>query len=284
MMPFRVGEVTVQCLKDGTAPFAEGTLDVSYPGVSIADFAPFRAPFPDTFAGDTWLVQFCGILVQTRGSNILVDTGLGRRPDPYWGVAEGQLGRSLHAAGLTVDDVDAVVLTHLHADHVGWNAREDGAPTFPRATYLVQEVDWAAFREPPLDRAFPFPYLEHDVYGLEASGRLQFVHGEHRLSDEVTIIPAYGHTPGHVAVRIDSGAERALIVGDAILHPAQVTHPEWPFVFDLDRDHAARTRRSLIDLAEREDMWLMACHFPDPHFGRVVRAGDVRSWRPADGT
>jgi glyoxylase-like metal-dependent hydrolase (beta-lactamase superfamily II) len=280
MTPFAVGSVNIGCLKDGRAPFAEGPLPASYPGVEIEQFEPFRERFPETFVGDTWLVQFCGILIQTASTNVLVDTGLGRRPDPYWGVPEGQLGLSLEAAGLTVDDIDVVLLTHLHADHVGWNTTEDGAPTFPRARYIAQKLDWKAFREPPLNEAFPFPYLEQDVYGLESSGQLELVDGEYRLTDELVALPAPGHTPGHVVVRVDSDDESALIFGDAILHPAQVTHPDWPFVFDLDRAHAARTRRELVDRVEREDMFLMACHFPEPHIGRVVREGDTRYWRP----
>lgn len=281
MSAFSVGRLRIQCLQDGAAPFAEGPLPASFPGVSVADFEPFRSRYPATFVGDTWLVQFCGILIQTPDRNIVIDTGLGRHPDPYWGVPEGRLGRSLEAAGLAVEDIDTVLLTHLHADHVGWNMAPDGQPTFPQATYIVQQADWIAFREPPLDRAFPFEYLERDVYALESSGRLLLMDGAHRICDELDAVPAPGHTPGHVVVHAHSEGEEALYVGDAILHPAQVAHPEWPFVFDLDRERASSTRRELVEWAERDGMRLMACHFPDPHVGQVTREGNLHSWVPS---
>lgn len=280
MTQFKLGDVEILCLNDASAPFAEGELPVSFPGVEVADFEPFRERFPDTFTGDTWFVRFCGIVIRTPGLTVLVDTGLGRRPDPYWGVEEGRLLANLEAAGMEPSDIDVVLLTHLHADHVGWNVSPNGSPTFPRARYVAQQSDWKAFREPPLDTAFPFEYLDRDVYSLESLGVLDIVDGEHRLSDEILALPAPGHTPGHMVVRVDAGDTPALIMGDSVLHPAQVTYPEWPFVFDLDREHAARTRRGLIDTVEDEEMLLVACHFPEPHYGQVVREGNERHWRP----
>jgi glyoxylase-like metal-dependent hydrolase (beta-lactamase superfamily II) len=275
-----VGDVRVDCLRDAIAPFAHGSLAYAFPGVTLAQWEPYRERYPDTFVGDNWLVRFCGILVQTAELTILVDTGLGATPDAYWGVAEGRLLDALRDAGVAPENVDVVFHTHLHADHVGWNVTPEGTPTFPRARYVANRTDWRAFHEPLLEKAFPFPYLDEQVFSLERLGVLDLIDGEHRLAEGITAVPAYGHTPGHMALQIESGDERAMICGDAILHPAQVNEPDWPFVFDLDRAHAARTRRGLIDTIERERMTLIQCHFPEPGHGPIVRDGDARYWEP----
>lgn len=277
----RVGEVRVDCLRDAIAPFAHDTLTYAFPGVALEQWEPYRERYPDTFVGDNWLVRFCGILVRTAGRTILVDTGLGAKPDPYWGVAEGQLLQALGEVGVAPEEVDMVFHSHLHADHVGWNVTADGQPTFPRARYVVNRVDWHAFHEPQLEKAFPFSYLEEQVFALERRGVMDFIDGEHELARGVRAVPAYGHTPGHMAIAIDSDGQKAMICGDAILHPAQVNEPGWPFVFDVDRDHAARTRGELVDTIEREDALLIQCHFPDPGHGPIVREGaSGRYWVP----
>lgn len=275
----RIGDVRVDCLRDATAPFAHDTLTYAFPGVALEQWEPYRERYPDTFVGDNWLVRFCGILVRTSELTILVDTGLGAKPDPYWGVAEGKLLGALHEAGVAPEDVDVVFHSHLHADHVGWNATAAGTPTFSRARYVVNRTDWHAFHKPLLEKAFPFSYLEEQVFALERQGVFDFIDGEHELAPGVRAVPAYGHTPGHMAIAIDSGGERAMICGDAILHPAQVNEPDWPFVFDVDRAHAASTRRKLIDTIERDGALLIQCHFPDPGHGPIVREGTSSSER-----
>jgi glyoxylase-like metal-dependent hydrolase (beta-lactamase superfamily II) len=277
----RIGEVRVDCLRDAIAPFAHDTLTYAFPGVALEQWEPYRERYPDTFVGDNWLVRFCGILVRTPTLTMLVDTGLGAKPDPYWGVAEGRLLDALGEAGVAPEDVDVVFHSHLHADHVGWNVTADGQPTFPRAKYVANSIDWSAFHEPLLEKAFPFSYLEEQVFSLERHGVLELIDGEHSFADGLVAVPAYGHTPGHMALAIESGGQRAMICGDAILHPAQVNEPDWPFVFDVDRDHAARTRRELINAIEREGQMLIQCHFPDPGHGFIVRDGDARLWEPA---
>jgi glyoxylase-like metal-dependent hydrolase (beta-lactamase superfamily II) len=282
MSEFNVGDVKVDCLRDAIAPFAHDTLAYAFPGVTLEQWQPYREPYPDTFVGDNWLVRFCGILVKTSEATLLVDTGLGANPDPYWGVEKGKLLEALAGAGVRPEEIDIVFHSHLHADHVGWNVTEEGKPTFPNARYIVHRDDWKAFHEPLLEKAFPFPYLEEQVFSLEQAGVLELIDGETKIAPEITAIPAHGHTPGHMCLEIESKGEKGMICGDAILHPAQVREPDWPFVFDIDRELAARTRRELIDRIEREDMMLIQCHFPEPGHGRIVRRPDGRWWEPVE--
>lgn len=282
MSEFSVGDVKVDCLSDAIAPFAHDSLAYAFPGVTLEQWQPYREPYPDTFIGDNWLVRFCGILVKTAEATLLVDTGLGANPDPYWGVEKGKLLDALARAGVQPEEIDIVFHSHLHADHVGWNVTEEGKPTFPNARYIVHRDDWNAFHEPLLEKAFPFPYLEEQVFSLEQAGVLELIDGETKITSEITAIPAHGHTPGHMCLVIESLGQKGMICGDAILHPAQIREPDWPFVFDVDREHAARTRRELIDRIEREDMMLIQCHFPEPGHGRIVRRPDGRWWEPVE--
>lgn len=281
MSEFSVGHVNVDCLRDAIAPFAHDSLEYAFPGITLEQWQPYREPYPDTFIGDNWLVRFCGILVKTSQATLLVDTGLGANPNPYWGVDKGTLLDALSRAGLAPGDIDIVFHTHLHADHVGWNATPDGRPTFPNARHIVHRADWDAFHTPLLEKAFPFDYLDQQVFSLQRAGLLDLIDGPTHLTPEVKAIPAFGHTPGHMCLVIESAGAKGMICGDAILHPAQIREPDWPFVFDVDRSHAARTRRELIDTIEREHMTLIQCHFPEPGHGAIVRRPDGRWWEPA---
>ena len=135
-----------------------------------------------------------------------------------------------------------MLLTHLHPDHVGGNLR-DGGLAFPRARYLVPEVDWHAFHSPEVQAHLPLSYVEETITPLERLGALELIAGEHAVTGEVSVVPAPGHTPGHAGVRIESAGERALLVADAFLHPAQVTEPDWGSRFDADLEGQRDTRR-----------------------------------------
>jgi glyoxylase-like metal-dependent hydrolase (beta-lactamase superfamily II) len=197
--------------------------------------------------------------------------------------SSGRLPAELRAVGVEPEWVDTVLLTHLHPDHVGWNLRTDnGAPrlTFPNARYLVSRADWDAFHRPEVQAHMPFPYVAETITPLEALGALELVDGECHVSDEVTAIPTPGHTPGHMSVVIESEGERAILLVDVVLHPAQVAEPEWNAMFDMDGETARTTRHALLDQVEAAGTIVAASHFPAPGFGRVTRVDGRRSWQP----
>src|SRR5690349_21036332 len=105
MSVFDVGDVKVDCLRDAIAPFAHDTLEYAFPGVTLAQWQPYREPYPDTFVGDNWLVRFCGILVKTSEATLLIDTGLGASPNEYWGVEKGRLLEALTSAGAAPEEI-----------------------------------------------------------------------------------------------------------------------------------------------------------------------------------
>jgi glyoxylase-like metal-dependent hydrolase (beta-lactamase superfamily II) len=283
-----VGSVEVSAFTDRELKFPI-PLSQLFPAVPAEAWAPFRLHFPEMFSGpDTWHNHYVCYFLRSKGRTILVDTGIGSKATnpgmvtTFAGGVDGGLMAEFEASDVHPDEVDTVFFTHLHPDHVGWNLFQRGSdprPMFRRARYVVHEADWATFKNPEVQAAFPFQYWEETLAPLEELGVLEFLTGEHTLTSEITAIPTPGHTPGHMSLAIVSRGERALIMGDVALHPAQVTETRWATIFDMDQQLAAETRRQVLDRAETESSILMAGHFPEPGFGQLVRIDGRRYWQ-----
>jgi len=220
-------------------------------------------------------------LVRSEGRTILVDTGMGPKPadmpDAPWGILMDEFG----ANGVRPEDVQMVVMTHLHRDHVGWNLRaQEGkySPTFPNARYWASAKDWEACHQPEVQSA-RFPNAPACVWPLAELGLVELMDGEHVLTRELTAIPTPGHTPGHMSILITSQGERALILGDVAHNPAQVHETDWVSRADMDPELTKTTRRTLMERLEREGMVVAAGHFPAPGFGKVIRLEGRRYWQ-----
>ena len=174
---------------------------------------------------------------------------------------------SLAALGLEPEDIDAVLITHLHADHVGWIGGEtvDGVPTFPYAEYWLAADEWEFWNRPENggEAVGPRP----NELRLIGARRRHFVEGEEVVTG-VRVVPTPGHTPGHVAFAVEGSGARALIVGDALHCPAEILHPELVWVGDHDPAGAVRTRCGIADRVAGEDVVLVGPHFPDAVFRR----------------
>ena len=140
------------------------------------------------------------------------------------------------------DEVDTVIHTHLHGDHVGWNVRYTGgmpAPNFRRARYLVPKLDWEHFTKPEVLEAHPS--IKTQVMPLQRLRKMDLIEGEHSVTGEVTTLPTPGHTPGHQAVLISSQGEKAMIAGDVLHTKAQVYEPAWTAGVDVDKEMSRQT-------------------------------------------
>jgi len=212
-------------------------------------------------------------LLRSAGKNVLIDTGLGGRRRSGYPV--GHLDQSLRDLGLAPADIDLVVHTHLHIDHVGWNTVDDESGNrrifFPSATFLVQKREWDFWMRPEHLRAPGNAHLVECVAPLENSGRLRVVDGEVAIDDNLTFVSAPGHTPGHAAIGVYSAGERAVVVGDASHHPAQLDHPDWSPPFDTDPIESAKTRDRLFNAAADDGRAWLAGHWQYPGMGRIVR-------------
>jgi glyoxylase-like metal-dependent hydrolase (beta-lactamase superfamily II) len=280
-----VGDVTITALIDMDLDFPLG-LDQVFPGVTAEQWDAHRDRCPEAFGthGGWRYVVTCYLVRPRSGRLILVDTGCGPATLPFPGFlgVDGAMGRQLAALGVTPEEIDTVLLTHVHPDHVGGaGARRDGAPvaTFPRARYLLPRADWDTWRRPEVQDAFPFPFVGDTLLPLMELGRVDLLDGEVVIDPELTLSPTPGHTPGSSSLYVRSAGETAVLVGDVWLHPAQVTEPTWGCGFDMDMATATATRAALAERIADEGMTMGACHLPAP-FGQIVRLEGRHHWLP----
>lgn len=281
-----VGNVEITAVHDG-----DGALPISmvFPGVDPELWLPYQQKYPECFNGDNnenIALPFECYVIRSEGHTILVDTGVGSMATnpgtvtAFAGGVDGRLLLDLQTAGVNKEDIDTVFLTHLHPDHVGWNVNNDGptpVPSFPNARYVFHQDDWEAFRPPRDSEVFGFTFWEETLAPLEAAGVIEPLSGEHSITSEITAILTPGHTPGSMSLAIDSGGEKALVMGDVFHGPPQVSEPSWVFAFDADPDTAVQSRNRMLDRAEAENAIMAICH--STGFGRVVSQEGRRYWQ-----
>jgi glyoxylase-like metal-dependent hydrolase (beta-lactamase superfamily II) len=277
--PCSVGSVRIVPLLDAVTA---GSLPVSekFPGSLPPALDEARERHPGVFEGDRWRLHVRCFAVRSQGRTILVDTGVGpeSRPAFSWAGVRGRLPEELAAAGIDPADVDTVVITHVHDDHLGWTTDEAGTgPLFVNARYLVHPADWdlMASSDDPEDRAI----FEAELAPLEHAGVLDRSGDGLPITSELTLEHAPGHTPGHQVLVIDSDGERAIVSADLVNHPVQLLQPGVNGTSDFEPVLAAATRARLLDRIEREGRLVAPSHFAEP-FGRIERDGHRWRWRP----
>ena len=226
-------------------------------------------------------INLASFLVRSDGRTILVDTGMGPPPADAPDTPWGSLLDSFQANNLRPEDVDMVVMTHLHRDHVGWNLqRRNGgfSPTFPNARYYLSAKEWEACHSPELQPQ-RYAHAPDIVWPLEEMGLMELVEGEHALTSELTTLPTPGHTPGHMSIVVTSQGQRGLILGDVLHSLVQVDRTDWVSGADIDPVQTRITRRSVMQRLEMEGSLVAAGHLPAPGFGRVVRVEGRRYWQ-----
>ena len=210
----------------------------------------------------------------------MVDTGIGPGPHPSRGNRTGDMLNQLKIAGVNPEDVDLVLITHMHIDHVGWNVDYTGSepkPYFPNARYLAPQLDWDHFTKPEF--AKDAPWVAENILPLEKMGLLQLIKDGHVVSDEIKAISTPGHTPGHMSLMISSQGENGLVLGDVLHNTAQIENTDWVSRADIDPAQTRITRRNLIDRLEREGIPGAAVHLARPGFGKIVRENGRRFWQ-----
>ncbi len=221
------------------------------------------------------------LLVDAPGIKLVVDTCVGN--DRPRALTRGQALQTaflehIAEAGFPRESVNAVVCTHLHVDHVGWNTMKDGdgwTPTFPNARYLIGRKEYEHWlKEADGESA---QVMADSVKPIFDAGLAQTVEMDHRISPELRLVPTPGHTPGHVSVAIESGGQRAVITGDAIHHPVQFAHPDWLSLFDGDQKAANARRHVIFEEWADKPILVIGTHFPAPTAGHVKRDGET--WR-----
>jgi glyoxylase-like metal-dependent hydrolase (beta-lactamase superfamily II) len=249
-------------------------------------------PRPDFADAGTLRLASHTFAVETGGLRVLVDTGIGNgktRANAAWNGLGTDYLRRLADAGFPPDSVDLVITTHLHTDHVGWNTRlVDGnwQPTFPHARYLTSRTEWDHWATAEMDEARRQTFRD-SVDPVRDSGQYDPVDVPDQgreVADGIRLVPAPGHTPGQVAVEVRGADRTALITGDSIHHPVQLSHPHLTSCVDTDAQQAVRTRARLLEQLADTDSLLLGTHFPDPTAGTVRSDGGRFRLYPEPGT
>ncbi len=219
------------------------------------------------------------LIVEAPDRTIMVDTCVGNdkeRGNPAWNQLQTVFLDDMEKAGYVLDAIDTVLCTHLHIDHVGWNTMlVDGkwVPTFPKARYLIGQVEFAHWQaDTDLDQV---AVMADSVLPVFDANLVDLVETDHQITDEISLMPTVGHTPGHVSVMIRSNGEEAMITGDFIHHPCQFAHPEWSSSFDTDPAQSAQTRREVFDRYADTPTLIIGTHFATPTAGHLKRDGDA---------
>jgi glyoxylase-like metal-dependent hydrolase (beta-lactamase superfamily II) len=273
----KVGDLEVTSLYDGAAVF-----DLRWLKAETATMdGVVKALNEDPHLLD---VSDTGFLVNTGRQLILVDAGSGTW---FGGGAFGHLVGSLRSAGYTPEEVDLVLVTHLHSDHIGGLTTRDGKRVFPNAEIYVakSESDFWLSRETAAKapkEVLPFfesaqaiaaPYIK--------AGKWHTFNGSEPIVDGMQLVPLSGHTPGHTGYEFSSKGQKILFWGDTIhAHNVQLQHPEVTVVFDIDPTAAAATRNQLLPKLAHEDVVIASPHMLFPGLGRLHEEGNGYAWAP----
>lgn len=271
---WQIGDVKVTRVVEQVAPLPADGLLANVVPARLAEHAPWLKPHFMNDAGEI-LLSIHGLVVESGGKTIVVDTCMGNdRPLPQ---GMGPLTTNFLTDLETIvkrEQVDYVMCTHLHFDHVGWNTMlVDGefVPTFPNAKYLFGREEFEYWSAAPEDHNIDFTY---GVKPVVDAGMQVLVETDHQITDEVSLESTPGHTPGHVSVRIESAGERAVITGDMVHHPVQLAEPTWGSHPDAQPERAVQTRRDFVARYGDTDVLVIGTHFSGATAGKIVKDGD----------
>jgi len=227
-----------------------------------------------------WVSPYICLVVKTDSHLVLVDTGAGALVP-----ATGKLIPNLKMAGIAPEDIDMVILTHGHPDHVGGNIGIDGRPAFRNARYVMLRDEWdfwtSGRAEREIDEHSRETLLKYARQNLPpVKEQLDLVDNGAEIVPGITAMAAPGHTPGHMVLSISSGGEQLLCISDAVLHPIHLEQPEWFAAVDVSPQQVVATRKWLLQKAVSDKALVIAFHFPFPGLGHVVPRGSVWQWQP----
>jgi glyoxylase-like metal-dependent hydrolase (beta-lactamase superfamily II) len=275
---FTIGSFECRVVPDGVATYEKETWYSDLPAEELE-------PSVRALLDDQGLVRvpYHPLLVRGADGLALIDAGTGPALAEEWGEPIGRLREALSAADTEPEDIRLVLLSHAHPDHVGGLTFEHGGgrhPMFPNARHVISRTEFEYWTS---DR------MSHDFAGmgglarlnlttLERAGILDLLDGEQEVASGIRVIPAPGHTPGHVAVSISEGSETAIFVADAVLGELNFEHADWSSRLEVDRAEAVRTRRRLLDEAARYATTVVGYHLWGP--GVVGRRGAAYRWDP----
>jgi glyoxylase-like metal-dependent hydrolase (beta-lactamase superfamily II) len=279
---FKVGPFDCIVVSDGTFtyPHPAQIFFANAPKERLAEVLREHNLDPEHW--EEYISPYTGLVINTDQNHVLVDTGAGSMAP-----TTGKLMSSLQAEGIAPEDIDTVILTHCHPDHIGGDMDSEGKPAFPNARYVMWKDEWDFWTsEPDVSRLQVAEYIKELLVTFAGNNlppiqdQLELIHTEAEIVPGIYAVAAAGHTPGHMAVAISSGSEQLLCISDAAVHPIHLKQPGWYAAVDLEPEQALASRRRLMDMAAAEKALLYAAHFPFPSLGHVTQKGEGWRWQP----
>ena len=221
---------------------------------------------------------FTPLFIDTGKHRILVDTGVGEEDSEDYGFVR----KNLASIGLNFDDIDLLIISHAHADHIGLNTTVDGMPMFPNARYLISKDEWYHWTDPHnlANVNFHTPHIRKNLLGI--ADRFEQINHENEIVPGIRLLKAPGHTPGHAVIQIFSNGEHLIYAADALLNPLHLEFLGWNYHSDADKMAAIESRRRIARLAVETDALVMGYHFACPGIGHIVETDDGWRWQPTD--
>jgi len=271
---FKLGDFECVSLSDGSLDYPLRNFFANVPTAEV-EAALRQRNLPTDYI----TTPYTYLYVDTGAHRVLVDMGAG-----HLGPRTGKLLQNMQAAGIAPAQIDTVVITHAHPDHIGGTLDDDGKLTYPNAHYYIWKGEWDFwFSETAFDKA-PQMFVTVARQNLEPiRERVTLVEREMELVPGIRAIPAPGHTPGHIVVEVASGDQRLLYIGDTVLYPLHLECLDWLPIYDIVPELAAASKHAIFDRAAQERAWVVGQHFPPfPSLGHVVKKGKGWQWQPIE--
>ena len=287
MYHFKIGRFECTAVSDGTLTYTPPTfpppatlLFANAPKERLEQMLLEHNLQPEQWV--EWTSPYICLVVKTDDHLVLVDTGAG-------GLASttGRLMQNLREARIAPEDIDTVILTHGHPDHIGGNIDAGGNPAFPNARYVIWKDEWDFWTseqaEQKLDehvREILVKFARENLPPIQ--GKVDLFNLEKEIVPGISAVAAPGHTPGHMALEISSDGELLLCIADAALHPIHLEQLDWHAAVDFAPDQAVATRRKILHRAADQKALILAFHFPFPGIGRIDQKGEGWQWQPIE--
>ncbi len=273
---FKIGTFECIAVSDGTFGYPDHSFFVNAPRERLEQV--FRE---NNIRSGEIIAPWTCLWINTGEHRVLVDTGGGAGLLP----SVGKLLPNLQTQKIEAVDIDTVILTHGHPDHIGGNTDAEGKPAFPKARYVMWKDEWEFWTSNPHLRELE---VGEDIKQLMLSlarknlppiqGQLDLVDHEMEILPGIQAIAAPGHTPGHMALAISSDRQQLFYISDAVLYPIHLEQPDWYPAFDFAPEKAMATKRQLLERVIAEKALMIACHFPFPGLGQVTQKGEGWQW------